>query len=292
MHTPIRGLRSFCVAARTLSFKKAAEQLYLTPSAVSHQIKQLEMQLGLSLFHRQTRSIALTPAGKNFYEAVAPLIEDLSNMINQFSQQQQNQQISIALPEFFASELLMPKLSQWTQAHPEINLQVNTVRTRSENASHTDLSVVLSQHQPTEGIARALFALSYLPVANRELLKTWQRDNYQCLNQVPLILHRARPWAWHQWAEKVGIDDFAPSQILQIDSMFGVARAAQQGMGIALIPLPISQSWLDDGGLHMMFSQQLPTRDKYYLVQHEATVANSALKSFAEWIVKTFSHMS
>lgn len=77
MQTPIRGLRSFCFAARTLSFKDAANQLYLTPSAISHQIKQLEEQLGIELFERQTRSIRLTAAGKNFYDSVSPLIKAL-----------------------------------------------------------------------------------------------------------------------------------------------------------------------------------------------------------------------
>lgn len=73
MQTPIRGLRSFCFAAKSLSFKHAAKELYLTPSAVSHQIKQLEEQLGIDLFQRQTRSISLTPAGKTFLKRFTPL---------------------------------------------------------------------------------------------------------------------------------------------------------------------------------------------------------------------------
>ena len=71
---PIRGLRSFCVAAQCLSFKKAAEQLYLTPSAISHQVKQLEQQLGVNLFKRQTRAIELTLTGQQFYKTVRPIL--------------------------------------------------------------------------------------------------------------------------------------------------------------------------------------------------------------------------
>lgn len=288
MQTPIRGLRSFCFAARSLSFKHAANELYLTPSAVSHQIKQLEEQLGIELFQRKTRSISLTTAGKNFFDAVSPIITMLESTINEFSQMQQNTNLTITLPEFFASELLMPKLSEWTSEHPNINLQMDTLKTRKELTRHSDLSIVLSSGKPTEGLATELFNLEYIPACNKKLLDQWRDDHRQALNQVPLILHKARPWAWHQWAEKAGIDDFSPSQIIQIDSMFGVARAAQQGMGIALIPLPISQSWLDEQWLCKLFEQPLTTKDKYYLVQHESSTPNHPLDLFAKWVVNTF----
>ena len=288
MQTPIRGLRSFCFAARSLSFKHAANELYLTPSAVSHQIKQLEEQLGIELFHRKTRSISLTTAGKNFFDAISPIITMLEGTINEFSQLQQNTNITITLPEFFASELLMPKLSEWTTQHPNINLQMDTLKTRKELTRHSDLSIVLSSSKPTEGAVTELFNLEYIPACNKKLLEQWKNNDLQALNQVPLILHKARPWAWHQWAEKVGIDDFSPTQIIQIDSMFGVARAAQQGMGIALIPLPISKSWLDEQWLYKLFEQPLTTKDKYYLVQHDSNVANHPLDLFAKWVVDTF----
>jgi LysR family glycine cleavage system transcriptional activator len=288
MQTPIRGLRSFCVAARSLSFKHAANELYLTPSAVSHQIKQLEEQLGIELFHRQTRSISLTAAGKNFFDAISPLVSALESTINEFSQMQQNVNLTITLPEFFASELLMPRLSEWTSEHPNINLQMDTLKTRKELTRHSDLSIILSSSKPPEGLATELFALEYIPACNKKLHAQWRNEHRQALNQLPLILHKARPWAWHQWAEKNGITDFSPKQIIQIDSMFGVARAAQQGMGIALIPLPISQSWLDEKLLWKMFDQPLTTKDKYYLVQHEASTPNQPLNIFAKWMISTF----
>ncbi len=288
MQTPIRGLRSFCFAARSLSFKHAANELYLTPSAVSHQIKQLEEQLGIELFVRKTRSISLTAAGKDFFEAISPIVSTLESTINEFSQMQQNTNLTITLPEFFASELLMPRLREWTSAHPNINLQMDTLKTRKELTRHSDLSIVLSSNKPTEGVVTELFNLEYIPACNKNLLAQWKDDHCKALNQVPLILHKARPWAWHQWAEKAGIVDFSPTQIIQIDSMFGVARAAQQGMGIALIPLPISQSWLDELWLYKLFERPLTTKDKYYLVQHEPSNVNHPLDLFAKWVIATF----
>ncbi|MEH6393701.1 LysR family transcriptional regulator [Pseudoalteromonas sp.] len=291
MQTPIRGLRSFCFAARTLSFKEAANLLYLTPSAVSHQIKQLEEQLGIELFERQTRSINLTAAGKNFYDSVSPLIKALEKTITEFSQLQENVTISITLPEFFASELLMPKLSEWTTEHPKTNLQLNTMKTRKELAINSDLSIVLSSSKPLEGVVHELFSLQYSPACNKENWQQWHENPHEALQQVPLILHKARPWAWHQWAEHVGLDDFSPKQIIQIDSMFGVARAAQQGMGIALIPLPISQTWFDESWLFNFTEEPLVTKDKYYLVQHEPSETNASLELFIKWLLDTFKHL-
>ncbi|MFY8274752.1 LysR family transcriptional regulator [Pseudoalteromonas sp. SSDWG2] len=288
MQTPIRGLRAFCFAARCLSFKQAAEQLYLTPSAVSHQIKQLEEQLGFALFQRRTRAIILTNEGKNFFDAIEPIITDLEQTIRTFSHKDNNVTISIALPEFFASELLMPKLGQWTAANPDVNLEVDTLRTRTQKVRSTDLSIVLSHDVPASGIATELFALEYIPACNRALHQQWQNAPYEALQEVPLIVHQSRPWSWHQWAEYHYEGDFAPKQIIQLDSMFAVARAAQQGMGIALIPMPISRSWFNEGMLWPLVNKPLWTKDKYFLVEHEVSEKNSPLASFTNWVVETF----
>ncbi|GLX79432.1 transcriptional regulator [Thalassotalea insulae] len=288
IQTPIRGLRSFCIAAKCLSFKHAASQLFLTPSAVSHQIKQLEQQLGFELFQRQTRAIALTSAGKQFYNAVKPIITELESTIADFTQSQQNQTIIISMPEFFASELFVPKLSEWTSLNPEINLQLETVKSASEPATTADLSIVLANGQPNAAVVHELFPIRYAPACNKKLYKKWASAGYEALKHVPLILHQARPWSWHQWADRIDIDDFDPKQIIQFDSMFGVARAAQQGMGIALVPLPMSKAWFSEQLLVKLFDHELVTKDKYYLIQHEHIELNSPLQTFSNWVKQSF----
>lgn len=287
--TPIRGLRSFCIAAKCLSFKHAAKQLFLTPSAVSHQIKTLEEQLGISLFKRQTRAIELTAAGKNFYDAVQPIIEELETTISDFTHAQQNQTITISLPEFFASELFVPKLSEWTTENPDINLQLETVKAGSQVANSADMSVVLVNGKPNSFIVSDLFPLHYVAACNVKQHATLHKQGFNALNSVPLILHQARPWAWHQWAEQVGFENFNPKQIIQLDSMFAVARAAQQGMGIAMIPMPISHSWFDEGFLVKLFEQEMTTNDHYYLVSREVIDKTSPMYKFSKWISNSFS---
>ncbi|WP_371373542.1 LysR family transcriptional regulator [Thalassotalea aquiviva] len=288
VQTPIRGLRSFCIAARCLSFKHAASQLFLTPSAVSHQIKQLEQQLGMVLFKRQTRAIELTNAGKQFYNAIHPIISDLESTISEFSNAQQNTTISISLPEFFASELFVPKLSEWTRLNPEINLQLETVKTDAKKIASTDLSVVLANGKPNGSIVTELFPIRYVPACNKRLYRKWASQGYRALQHVPLILHQSRPWAWHQWADKFNILDFEPKQIIQFDSMFGVARAAQQGMGIALIPMPISHSWFKEQLLVRLYDNELLTNDRYFLLQHQSLENSPEMKKFAHWVSDNF----
>jgi LysR family glycine cleavage system transcriptional activator len=289
IQTPIRGLRSFCIAAKCLSFKHAASQLYLTPSAVSHQIKQLEEQLGIELFIRQTRSIELTSAGKQFYQSVQPLISQLESTISDFTNSQQNKNIVISLPEFFASELFIPRLSEWAEQNPTINLQLETVKSGSDPSLVADLSIVLTNDKPNATVVHDLFPIRYAPACNKAVFEKWKNASFDALSSIPLILHRARPWAWHQWAEKVGVDNFAPQKIMQFDSMFGVARAAQRGMGIALIPLPMSDAWFEEGLLVKLFDEELITKDRYFLIQHDNIEKKEEVELFTNWVNSSFS---
>ena len=288
IQTPIRGLRSFCVAAKCLSFKHAASQLYLTPSAISHQIRQLEEQLNKQLFRRQTRAIELTPDGKKFYEDVAPIIEKLEQTIASFTESSSLSTISITLPEFFSSEFFVPMLSKWSEKHPDINLQLDTVKRNSDHNKETDLSVVLAAAKPTDALVYELFPISYLPAVSPSLYQKLKPMAEKALDEAQLILHQSRPWAWHQWANENEITDFNPQRIVQVDSMFSVARAAQKGLGIALIPLPLSQSWFDEGVLIPLFDKPLFTRDKYYLVQHDWHGSRPELDLFVQWVLTEF----
>jgi LysR family glycine cleavage system transcriptional activator len=288
IQTPIRGLRSFCVASKCLSFKHAASQLFLTPSAVSHQIKQLETQLGISLFKRGTRTIELTSAGKQFYQSIHPIIHQLESTITEFTKKQQNQTIVISLPEFFASELFIPRLSEWSESNPTINLQLETVKAGSDPSQSADLSIVLANGKPNAKIVQELFPIRYAPACNKRLYKKLKNTGFSALKTTPLILHRSRPWSWHQWADKNNVDDFDPKQIIQFDSMFGVARAAQQGMGIALVPLPMSKAWFSEQLLVKLFDEELNTNDKYFLIQHENMDNREELTLFASWVKETF----
>lgn len=284
----IRGLRTFCIAAKHLSFKKAAAQLYLTPSAVSHQVKQLEEKLGIPLFERQTRAMELTQVGHQFYKAIQPLVSELESTISEFTFKDKNVSLSISMPEFFASEMFVPKLGQWSSSHPEIQIQLETVKSNQSNTKPCDLSVVLSNSEPSSGNVHELFSLCYWPGCHQELYNKWYNKGYPKLNAVPLLVHQARPWAWHQWADRALIENFEPKQIIQLDSMLAIVRAAQQGMGLALIPMPIGKAWFEEKQLFKIFDDDLITNDRYFIVQHEEIKSQQAICLFIDWLKKIF----
>ncbi|WP_440876371.1 LysR family transcriptional regulator [Thalassotalea sp. PLHSN55] len=288
VQTPIRGLRSFCIAAKCLSFKHAATQLYITPSAVSHQIKQLEDQLGTQLFKRSTRAIELTSAGNRFYNIIKPIITELETSIADFTESATQQTITVSLPEFFASELFVPKLSEWADMHPDINLQLETVKSGLSQAKAADLSIILATGKPNASIVHELFPVRYVPACSKKLYKKCAGRGFDILKELPLILHQARPWSWHKWADQQDIANFEPKQIIQFDSMFGVARAAQQSMGIALVPLPIAKTWFQETSLVKLFEQELVTNDRYFLVQHADINASKELTLFSDWVKTNF----
>ncbi|MCL1142119.1 LysR family transcriptional regulator [Shewanella gaetbuli] len=290
MHTSLRGLRCFCVAAECLSFKETAKRLFLTPSAVSHQIKQLEEHLQQPLFIRQTRAITLSETGQQFYQRIAPLMTQLCDTVSEFNQTQIPLEVSISMPEFFASELFVPQLIGWSSKYPNINLKLDTIKSRSEQQTNTDLSIVLSGKRHNQPHAYDLFPLEYVPACNKNLYQHIVHKGYSALSETPLILHKARPYAWHQWAENIGFDEFKPQQIIQLDSMFSVARAAEQGIGIALIPLPISQTWFDNQNLIRLFDQSLTSHDRYYLINHQTETPTREVQLLIEWIVDKFKH--
>ncbi|QDE33321.1 LysR family transcriptional regulator [Shewanella polaris] len=288
LHTSMRGLRCFCVAAECLSFKETAKKLYLTPSAVSHQIKQLEGSLNQALFIRQTRAVILTEVGIRFYQEVEPIMQQLVNTVSEFSQSERMLEVSISMPEFFASELFMPKLIGWSSKYPNINLKLETIKSRIDTIKHTDVSIMLSGKQQPSADVYDLFPITYIPACNASVHAELSLQGFKALTQVPLILHKARPHAWHQWAESVGFDGFQPKQIIQLDSMFSVARAAEQGLGVALIPLPISQAWFDNNTLQSLFPHPLYSHDRYYLTRHTNEQQRPEVQLLIDWILKSF----
>src|SRR5581483_7825477 len=123
---PLRNLRAFCIAARHCSFKIAADELFLTPSAVSHQMKELEETLGVRLFERKTRALELTTAGHTLHDEVAPLLDALDRSLTQFTRRHRRKSLRMTLPPFFASELFVPRLATFCTAHPDIDIQIDT----------------------------------------------------------------------------------------------------------------------------------------------------------------------
>ncbi len=290
MQTPHRSLRTFCTAAELLSFKKAANELCLTPSAVSHQINDLEEELGTRLFKRLTRSVSLTQDGSHLYTEINPYLRAIDEATNKIRKKKTRHPLLVQMPEFFASELLMPRMSGFSDTYPDIDLQIEGQGITDDPNPGADINIVLSRKTPNAIKVEKLFPISYVPACSLKLKDRWEGEGLTelaAIQKATILLHKARPNAWRQWATNAGVLDLQPKKIIYVDSMFALSRAAEQSVGIALMPLPVSQDWFDSGSLVALHDSHLETEDYYWLVLNGNSNKKIAL-TFWHWLIETF----
>jgi LysR family transcriptional regulator, glycine cleavage system transcriptional activator len=286
---PLRNLRAFCVAARHRSFKFAADELCLTPSAVSHQMKELETTLAMRLFERRTRSLELTTDGHALLEEVEPLLQALDRALAQFARRHGRQTLRVRLPALFANELFIPRLGEFCEAHPSIDVQLDTRDPRP--ASHpptADVSIVLADAAPPGLQSVRLFSCPFTAVCARRHAGSVARLGREVFAMLPLIVDRTRPFAWSSWAAEVGLPTPEPKQLIELDTMIAVVRAAERGLGIALVPTLLCESWIRSGALVRVFAVELPTADSYYLVSRPKDAERPPVKALTRWALAQY----
>ncbi len=285
----LRGLRTFCLAARHQSFRQAADALFVTASAVSHQIIRLEEEIGTPLFDRQPRAVALTPAGRSLYEELGPLIEDLDAAVSRHRSTALRETLRISVQPFFASELFVPALNEFTRRYPEVDLEVQTSDEASEkHPSRADVSIRIFKSAPRELKAMRLFSLKLVPAGSPEFKQRLRTKGKTVLTDFPRVVHESRPKAWDDWQSMTGVRFSEDSKLVRLDSMIAVARAAERGLGAALVPTQLSESWFSAGKLVKLFDDELETTDAYYLAYREDDAGRSTIRQFEEWALQEF----
>lgn len=285
----LRGLRTFCVAARYESFRTAGEELFITASAVSHQIKSLEEEMGEQLFDRTSRELRLTATGKSLYEEANPLIEKLDSVVARYKTGAVSSSIRISVQPFFASEYFVPRLSEFTAAHPEIDIQVGASDESAEkHPSDADLSIRLFRSPPPDMPSNLLFPLRMIPGGSPAFKKSLTVRKKKIVSEFPVIVHETQPKAWEQWSKAAGIELPESTKVIRLDSMIAVVRAAERGLGAALIPVPIGDLWFKQGSIVRLFKQEYLADVSYYLVCKEDRAEDESVAMLRHWIVNNF----
>jgi LysR family transcriptional regulator, glycine cleavage system transcriptional activator len=283
----LKFLKTFQVAAKLKSFKAAAEELFVTPSAVSHQIKTLEAQLGVSLFERGVRSLTLTDAGAHYLEHISDIFSKLESVTEQLQMRYGRSIIRLNVPPFFANELLLPRLASFSQAREETDIRIET--TFSAPKTHppeADLSIVVGTG-PWEGLTvHELFAQTFIAACSPSFLTENPVDSYADLNGKTLLLHEERRDAWERWALGLNIPSIKPNRLVRLDTMSAVVLAAEQGVGIALVPSRLSADRFAAGGLVKLFAaDELATNESYFLLHRPEDHAREDLQELTRWIL-------
>jgi len=287
--TSLRGLRTFCVAAGHQSFRHAAEELYITASAVSHQIRNLEQEFGQRLFDRDGGSLTLTDAGTSLYSDMNPLIARLDEVASHHKTSASRTTLRISVQPFFASELFVPRLAEFTAAHPEIDIKVDTSDESIEkHPGNADASIRVFKSEPKNLSSDYLFPLNLVPASSSEFRDALKVKAKKVVSEFPRIVHETRPKAWKQWQHSAGIELPEEATSVRLGSMIAVVRAAQRGLGAALVPTRLCGTMFGSGTLVPLFKHELATADAFYFACGDEDTRNEDVQMLREWVVQTF----
>src|ERR1700683_1781920 len=228
----LKFLKTFQVAAKLQSFRAAAEHLFTTPSAVSHQIKALGEHLGVALFERGVRTLALTDAGAHYLEHINDIFSKLESVTEQLQDRYGRSIIRLNVPPFFANELLLPRLASFSQAREETDIRIETTLWAPKtHPPEADLSIVVGSG-PWDGLTvHELFAQSFIAACAPEYLLENRIESYADLNGKSLLVHEERRDAWERWALGLGIEPIKPNRLVRLDTLSAVGLAAGHRAG-------------------------------------------------------------
>lgn len=285
----LKFLKTFQVAAARLSFKAAADELFITASAVSHQIKALEEQLGVALFDRGPSSLTLTEAGESYLQHMETVFSRLEVVTEQLQIRYGREVVRLHIPPFFATEMLLPKLPSFLDAQPDTDIHINTVFAPLQtHPAEADLSIVVGA-APEEGHdCHKLFSQSFVPACSPTLLGRIPIDTVEDLNNHTLIVHEARRDGWQRWGESLGVE-LRPKKLVRFDTMYTAAHAAEHGVGVALVSSRLGNERFVQGSLVKLFDTELHTGESYFLILRKEDASRPDIRALTQWILEEFS---
>jgi DNA-binding transcriptional LysR family regulator len=287
-------LRTFEAAARSLSFTKAAEELFVTPSAVSRQIRMLEENLGIPLYLRGARGLRLTDAGLRLQQAVEGAWHQLEAAVLTLKETRPSRVLSIGTTVSFAALWLVPRLPAFRRRHPDIDIRVSA-SSEVQDTRRERLDVVIRYARP--GLVpqreRVLFHESVLAVCSPSLCQDGERKlgaPADLARQVLLHLDDAcgdLTWyRWSHWLESVGLGNLVPASALRFSHYDQLIQAAVDGQGVALGRHPLIDRLLSQGRLVAPFSEAPIASGAYYVMTHPAPLANPDGELFVSWLLE------
>jgi len=286
---PLKALRTFRVAGRHLSFKLAADELCITASAVSHQVKNLEEFLDIELFVRKTRALEFTEPGRRYFEFLDGLFARLEAETHQLRAEYGRRVIRLCVPPFFASELLLPKLSEFKSLMPDTDIRVMTQPSMMKvHPADADLSILLGSGNWPELETVPLFSRRIMTACSPALKEKFGFESFADLDGRTLIVHENRPRSWENWARVLDIPPPRPGKVYRFDSMAAVVQAAAQGHGVALVSWPLSESWFKSGALVRALDDEVETGEKFYLAYRAEESEDEKVARLSDWIVGEF----
>ena len=243
----------------------------------------------MQLFLRRPRALRLTDAGRALAEDLLPILEDLDTIVERNSQRSSRSSLRLSVQPFFASELLVPRMSDFLAHHPDISVNVDMIDEDTGTLDKSaDVSIRLFESPPRGMQYDRLFPLRLVPVGSPSVYDSIRVVAGRVVSSLTLIVHNARPKAWRQWQRSSGIALPRDARTVHLDSMIAVARAAEKGLGAALMPARMCNSWVESGALVPLFDHELELKEAYFLVGQAGESLRDDAEVFRQWMIETF----
>lgn len=309
---PLNALRAFESAARHLSFKLAGEELSVTPTAISHQIRSLESALGFTLFHRLTRAIELTAQGRAMLPKVREGLDAFAAAIESTRCHDAGGRLLVSSPPTFLSRWLIRHLPGFAARHPEIHLHMtasltmidlpdaagaSAVEGAGSLAEEVEVFIRFGRGQYPGGQVDRLFSPVYTAVCSPRLLSGTQPLKVPADLAHHTLLHddtipelMVRP-TWDEWLELAGVSGIDSNAGMHFSDSGLVLSAAIDGVGVALASRPLMEAEVSAGRLVELFNIVIRRPQAYFLVIPEAVSQRPVVRAFREWLLEEAGRM-
>lgn len=300
---PLNALKAFEAVARLQSFTKAAEELFVTRAAISHQIKHLEDFMGFPLIRRHNRSISLTPAGAAALPKLREGFNNLADAVYEMRNQVSQEALNVWMSPSFASKWLVPHLHLFSNAHPKIEMRISgdvqliDATEKGENLDElfrtNDIDVMIrfgSGNYPNCEVAK-LFSVQAVPLCDPKLLENPQKPLKKPADLIHhTLLHDETPYSgrpnWSKWAEKFGVTDIDCNRGLHFNQVSLALAAAVDGQGVLLSVDVLAEYDIAAGRLCIPFEEKMTLDHAYYVIRPKGMTTNQdAADKFIEWII-------
>jgi LysR family glycine cleavage system transcriptional activator len=284
---PLNPLNVFAAAAKVGNFSAAAEELGVTPSAVSRQIAVLENFLDVQLFHRGVHSNSLTDVGAAYFNEILPAFVMIQNATQNIRDMRVSTPLKLRVLSSFGMRFLIPRIIDFRQKHPEIKLSIDTGFAPADfNNTDVELSIQLGTGNWPGTQSTLLFHNMTQPMWGGRLAKTGHPvQNVEDLRHHSLLYSRNYPSAWTDWAIAKGHPnfDFSKLEMIEFSNSLLMYQAAADGVGIALGQLPLLLPDIENGKLITLLDEPVHY-GSYYAVWRSASEPNLKMRKFLAWL--------
>jgi len=290
---PLNGLRAFEAAARYLSFTKAAEELNVTPAAVSQQVKSLEEYFGVALFKRLTRALMLTDSGQMVLPILQEGFDKLAEAGHILRSRQDDRILTVSVAPSFGAKWLVPRLDRFRRAHPDYDIRIDATDARADfKLDNVDIALRYGLGEYPGLVSECLLTEVAVPVCSPRLLegehplRTPDDLRHHTLLHIQWKMESDAAPNWRMWLKAAGLHDVDPDRGPQFSMESMAIQAAMDGQGIALISTALVEEDIAAGRLIRPFPAEIIQQTKfcYFLVYPESHLQRPKVAAFRDWV--------